>query len=137
MIMTLTERIQVIPRKKLVNDTGWFLKTMTGSENDLPSAFGECYVSSGLPGKSRAGHYHNLATEWFTLLEGRCELKLVDIDTGEKTTIQLDADKPETIVVPPRVAHLFDNNGSITFILSVYSSERFDPSDTILFNFAQ
>jgi len=135
--MKLSERIQIIPRKKLVNDTGWFLKTMTGSENDLPATFGECYVSSGLPGQSRAGHYHGLATEWFTLLEGTCILKLVDIETGEKTSISLDADKPETIVVPPRIAHLFENNGANTFILSVYSSERFDPSDTILFNFAQ
>jgi dTDP-4-dehydrorhamnose 3,5-epimerase-like enzyme len=135
--MELSKRIQIISRKKLVNNTGWFLKTMTGSEENLPATFGECYVSSGLPGQSRAGHYHNLATEWFTLLEGTCILTLVDIETGERKAIQMDADQPETIVVPPKIAHLFANNGSRTFILSVYSSERFDPADTILFNFAQ
>lgn len=133
--MDLSERIQIITRKKLVNETGWFLKTMTGSEEHLPATFGECYVSSGLPGQWRASHYHNLATEWFTLLEGKCILKLIDVKTGEKKSIQLDADHPETIVVPPGIAHLFHNNGDRTFILSVYSSERFDPSDTILFEF--
>lgn len=132
--MALADRIQVIPRKKLTNDTGWFLKTMTGFESNLPSAFGECYVSSGQPGKSRAGHYHDLATEWFTLLEGSCELILVDIDTGEKLKLNMDSDQPDTIVVPPRIAHLFVNTGSINFILSVYSSERFDPSDTTIFD---
>ena len=104
--MALKDKISIIKRKKLGDSRGWLLKVIDGKEPGLPAYTGEVYLtsSSGL-GKIRGGHYHIKATEWFTLLEGYAELRLVDIDTKEAVTISLSYEDPKTIVVPPNIAH--------------------------------
>jgi dTDP-4-dehydrorhamnose 3,5-epimerase-like enzyme len=133
--MTLAERILLIERRLLADERGWFLKTITGMESHLPARTGEVYFTSAKPGKAKGGHYHVKATEWFTLIQGECLVRLVDVNTNERVNLQLSFVRPQTLMVPPGVAHMFENMSQDDFILSAYSDELFDPADTIPYTF--
>jgi dTDP-4-dehydrorhamnose 3,5-epimerase-like enzyme len=130
-IKPLSERIEIILRKRLEDSRGWFLKVITGKENGLPAFTGEIYTVYSVDGASRGGHYHIQATEWFTLLTGTASLQLKDIITNEVITLILSADNPQTIVVPPFVAHRFDSIDQQTFLLLAYTNLMYKPEDTI------
>jgi len=108
--MSLKNKITIIERKKLGDSRGWFLKVIDGKEEGLPGYTGEIYLThaSGLD-QVRGNHYHPKATEWFTLI----------------------ADKPQTIVIPPNVAHAFVNTKEEPFLLLAYTDELYNPEDTI------
>jgi len=94
---TLFNKIQIINRKCIPDNRGWFLKVITGNEEYIQSHVGEVYLISAYSGESRGGHYHKIAIEWFTLVEGIANLVLEDIRTNEKLTITLDMNNPKTI----------------------------------------
>lgn len=130
--MALRDKITIIERKKLGDTRGWFLKVINGYEEGLPKYTGEIYLTYASElNHVRGDHYHNKATEWFTLLQGKAELKLMDMSTKEIITIQLDADEPKTVVIPPKVAHAFINTQIEPFLLLAYTDELYDPIDTI------
>jgi dTDP-4-dehydrorhamnose 3,5-epimerase-like enzyme len=122
---------KIIKRCKIVDDRGFFLKTMTGIEPDLPKEFGEIYVIKGCEGKSRANHYHNAATEWFTLLQGKVRLNLKHVDTGQAASLLLTDEVAVTVQIHPRVAHSLIGVNSLDYLLMAYTDVRYDPVDTI------
>lgn len=126
-----TDLYQIIERRKITDPRGFFLKTMTGLEPDLPQQFGEIYVIKGDAGQARANHYHNLATEWFTLLQGRVRLNLRHVDTGEHASLLLDDLAPITVRINPRVAHSLMGVDQCDYVLMAYTDVRYDPADTI------
>lgn len=126
-----TELYQIIERRKIVDARGFFLKTMTGFEPDLPQQFGEIYVIKGDEGQARANHYHDLATEWFTLLHGRVRLNLRHVDTGDHASLLLDEQTPITVRINPRVAHSLMGVDHCDYILMAYTDVRHDPADTM------
>lgn len=126
-----TDLYQIIERRKIVDPRGFFLKTMTGFEPDLPQQFGEIYVIKGDGGQARANHYHNLATEWFTLLQGRVRLNLRHVETGEHASLLLDDQTPVTVRINPRVAHSLMGVEQSDYVLMAYTDVRYDPADTI------
>jgi len=130
--MALQDKITIIERTKLGDTRGWFMKVINGYEEGLPDHTGEIYLTyaSGL-NQVRGDHYHDKATEWFTLLQGDAELKLMDMDTKETILIELSAEQPKTIVIPPKVAHAFINTKEEPFLLLAYTDELYDPVDTI------
>ena len=130
--MTLKEKIEIIERKKLGDSRGWFMKVIDGKEKGIPNHTGEIYLThaSGLD-QVRGNHYHPKAKEWFILLEGKAELKLKDMDTSELYSLILDKNIPQTIVIPPNVAHAFINIQEEPFLLLAYTDELYDPKDTI------
>lgn len=132
-------KVQIIERKKLIDDRGWFLKTMHGKEERLTDRRGETYVTLATPGAYRANHYHNIANEWFTILQGKAIAIFEDIKSKERVVIEMDSDKPISIFCEPRVAHVFYNKQSNTtpFILQAYSDLIYDPADTIPFDLTQ
>lgn len=132
--MSIEQKIKIIERKKIEDSRGWFLKVINGLEENLPAHTGEVYVTCATSGEAKGGHYHPKANEWFTLITGECELKLVDVITGEKLSIFLSADKPETLFVPNHIAHIFINHIAHDFILLAYSDQLYLPEDTIMFN---
>lgn len=134
-IKPLAERIEIIPRKKIDDTRGWFLKVITGKENGLPAFTGEVYTVYSEDGASRGGHYHIQATEWFTLLQGKAKLELYDVNTNERYTIELDTDTPRTVVVPPNVAHRFDAIDKESFLIIAYTDVLYKAEDTIMINF--
>ena len=125
------ELFEIIERRKIADQRGFFLKTMTGFEPGLPQIFGEIYVIKGDQGKARANHYHNIATEWFTLLQGKVKLNLQHIDTGQSASLLLTDEAPVTVQINPRVAHSLIGVEELDYILMAYTDIRYDPVDTI------
>ncbi len=126
-----TDLYQIIERRRIVDERGFFLKTMTGFEPDLPQQFGEIYVIRGDQGKARANHYHDLATEWFTLLQGEVRLNLRHVDTGSTASLLLSEKTPGTVRVNRRVAHSLLGVKGQDYLLMAYTDVRYDAADTI------
>lgn len=132
--MGIEQKIKIIPRKKIKDTRGWFLKVITGQEEGLPAYTGEVYLTNASPNEAKGGHYHPVAKEWFTIITGSCQVKLVDVLTGEKFSLILTAEQPVTLFVPNNIAHVFVNEGDKEFILLAYSDQLYLPEDTISFN---
>jgi dTDP-4-dehydrorhamnose 3,5-epimerase-like enzyme len=129
----LNQKVRILSRRLIADDRGWFLKAITGTEQDIPSHTGEVYLTMGKPGQSKGGHYHPEALEWFTVIEGNAILKLEDIYTHERMDIEMSLDKAITVFIPNNVAHTLVNNGDTNFILLAYTDKLYDPKDTIAY----
>ena len=133
--MSLKDKIQLIERKVLIDDRGWFLKVLNGKEEHLPNHTGEIYMTMAKPGEWRANHYHPVTAELFTVFSGEAKVILEDMDTGEKLSFIMTGDTPATLFVPARIAHVFINNSTTAqMFLVVYSENLYDPTDTISHN---
>jgi len=128
----LIDKIKKYPRDVITDERGWFLKIMTGTE-EFSNNICEIYFTSAHKNQSKGSHFHNKAREWFTLIEGKAILKLEDIVTHEKLSIKLDANKPETIYIPPYIAHCIDNKIEQDYILCAYTDKKYIPSDTVAY----
>ena len=129
--MSQIEKVKVIPRRLLKDERGWFLKAITGTEENIPSHTGEVYLTMGKPGQTKGGHYHPEAVEWFTIVQGSAILKLEDMKTHERRDIPLSLDKAITVFIPNQVAHVVVNDYHEDFILLAYTDKLYDPKDTI------
>lgn len=49
--MSQINKVRIIPRRLIADDRGWFLKAITGTEEDIPSHTGEVYLTMGKPGQ--------------------------------------------------------------------------------------
>ena len=132
--MSQIEKVRIIPRRLITDDRGWFLKAITGTEEDIPSHTGEVYLTMGKPGQAKGGHYHPEAVEWFTIIEGSAILKLEDMETHERMDIEMPFEKAQTVFIPNNVAHIVVNNSDKNFILLAYTDKLYDPSDTITYH---
>jgi len=132
--MSQIEKVQIINRRLIADDRGWFLKAITGTEEDIPNHTGEVYLTMGKPGQAKGGHYHPEAVEWFTVIHGNAVLKLEDMETHERRDIEMSLDKAITVFVPNNVAHIVENNGDSDFILLAYTDKLYDPKDTIAYS---
>lgn len=129
--MSQIEKVKIINRRLIADDRGWFLKAITGTEENIPPHTGEVYLTMGKPGQSKGGHYHPEAIEWFTIIEGTAILKLEDMETHERIDIEMPFDKAQTVFIPNNVAHVVINNSDKNFILLAYTDKLYDPTDTI------
>ena len=133
--MSQIDKVKIIPRRLIADDRGWFLKAITGTEEDIPSHTGEVYLTMGKPGQAKGGHYHPEAVEWFTIIAGSAILKLEDMETHERREIKMPFEKAQTVFIPNGVAHIVVNNSDKDFILLAYTDKLYDPADTIKFDF--
>ena len=122
--MSQIDKVKIIHRRLIKDNRGWFLKTLTGLEDSIPSHTGEVYVTMAKPGQAKGGHYHPLAVEWFTIIAGEGNLKLEDVVTHERMEISMSLEKAITVFIPNGVAHIVENN----------TDKLYDPADTIPFN---
>ena len=129
--MSQIDKVRIIPRRLISDDRGWFLKAITGVEEDIPSHTGEVYLTMGKRGQAKGGHYHPEAVEWFTVIEGEAILKLEDMETHERRDIEMSLEKAMTVFIPNNVAHIVVNNADGDFILLAYTDKLYDPKDTI------
>ncbi len=129
--MSQIDKVRIIPRRLISDDRGWFLKAITGMEENIPSHTGEVYLTMGKRGQAKGGHYHPEAVEWFTLIEGEAILKLEDMETHEQREITMSLEKAITVFIPNNVAHIVVNNADKDFILLAYTDKLYDPKDTI------
>lgn len=133
--MSQIDKVRIIPRRLIADERGWFLKAITGTEEDIPSHTGEVYLTMGKPGQAKGGHYHPEAVEWFTIIEGSAILKLEDMETHERREIEMPFEEAQTVFIPNNVAHIVVNNSDKDFILLAYTDKLYDPADTISFKF--
>lgn len=132
--MAQINHVTIINRKLIKDDRGWFLKVITGTEAEIPSHTGEVYLTMGKPGQAKGGHYHPVAVEWFTLIQGSAILKLEDVESHEKREIEMSLEKAITVFIPNNVAHVVVNNSNDKdFILLAYTDKLYDPKDTIAY----
>ena len=131
--MSQIDKVRIIPRRLIADDRGWFLKAITGTEEDIPSHTGEVYLTMGKPGQAKGGHYHPEAVEWCTIIEGSAILKLEDMETHERRDIEMPFEKAQTVFIPNNVAHIVVNNSDKDFILLAYTDKLYDPADTIAY----
>ena len=131
--MSQIDKVRIIPRRLIADDRGWFLKAITGKEEDIPSHTGEVYLTMGKPGQAMGGHYHPEAVEWVTIIEGCAILKLEDMETHERRDIEMPFEKAQTVFIPNGVAHIVVNNSDKNFILLAYTDKLYDPADTITY----
>lgn len=131
--MAQIEKVHIIKRKLIVDDRGWFLKVLSGTEECIPSHTGEVYLTMGKPRQAKGGHYHPEAIEWFTIIEGSAILKLEDMETHERLDIEMSLEKAITVFIPNNVAHVVVNNSDKDFILLAYTDKLYDPADTIAY----
>lgn len=129
--MSQIDKVKIIPRRLIADERGWFLKAITGTEEDIPSHTGEVYLTMGKPGQAKGGHYHPEAIEWFTIIEGSAILRLEDMETHERMDIEMPFEKAQTVFIPNNVAHIVVNNSDKDFILLAYTDKLYDPADTI------
>ena len=129
--MSKLDSVHIINRRLIVDDRGWFLKAITGTEEGIPNHTGEVYLTMGKPGQAKGGHFHPEAVEWFTIIQGSAVLKLEDMETHERRDIEMSLDKAITVFIPNNVAHIVVNNGNEDFILLAYTDKLYDPKDTI------
>ena len=132
--MSQIDKVRIIPRRLIADDRGWFLKAITGTEEDIPSHTGEVYLTMGKSGQAKGGHYHPEAVEWFTIIEGSAILKLEDMETHERMDIEMPFEKAQTVFIPNNVAHIVVNNSDKDFILLAYTDKLYDPADTIAYS---
>ena len=133
--MAQIDKVHIINRRLIADDRGWFLKAITGTEENIPSHTGEVYLTMGKPGQAKGGHYHPEAVEWFTIIEGSAILKLEDMETHETREIEMSLEKAITVFIPNNVAHIVVNNSDKDFILLAYTDKLYDPADTIAHKF--
>lgn len=131
--MSKLDNVQIINRRLIVDERGWFLKAITGTEEGIPNHTGEVYLTMGKPGQAKGGHFHPEAVEWFTIIQGSAVLKLEDMETYERRDIEMSLDKAITVFIPNNVAHVVVNNGDSDFILLAYTDKLYDPKDTIAY----
>lgn len=131
--MTLKDRIKIIPRNLIKDDRGWFLKAITGTEDNIPKHTGEVYLTMGKPGQIKGGHYHPEAVEWFTVIKGNAVLRLEDIKSKERIEVPMSLEDAKSVYVPNNIAHDFKNIGNTDFIVLAYTDKLYDPQDTIAY----
>lgn len=131
--MAQIDKVKIIPRRLIADERGWFIKAITGTEENIPSHTGEVYLTMGKPKQSKGGHYHPEAIEWFTIIEGSATLKLEDIETHERRNIEMSLENAITVFIPNNVAHIVTNNSDKDFILLAYTDKLYDPADTIAY----
>lgn len=132
--MSRLDLIRLIPRVLHLDERGWLVKVIDGTEERLPATLGEVYVTMALPGQSRGNHYHTKTSEWFTVVVGSAEITVIDPTSGETRCHSLTADSPVTIYIPSGIGHIFTNPTGATesMILIAYADRPYDPNDTIL-----
>ena len=131
--MSNIDKVSVIQRQLIGDERGWFLKAINGKEDRIPNHTGEVYLTMGITGQIKGGHYHPKALEWFTLIRGEAILYLEDVETRQKKQVLMSFESPKTVFVPNNVAHAFKNVGDSEMIILAYTDDLYDPLDTIAY----
>ena len=78
-------------------------------------------------GHYRGGHFHERKVEHFYVICGRLRVRLVDLDTEERSEVELKGGQIVTIY--PKCAHRFEAEEDAQVI--EYTESPYDPSDDL------
>ena len=120
--------------RRLDEPRGAFMKILMREHLGESDSFGEIYMTTGLDGGVRGGHFHRRTSEWFCLLQGECNLWLQSASGAEPpVSLRLSGERPCVVFVPPEIAHAFQHVGESAFWLLAYSDTPYNPNDTDTF----
>jgi dTDP-4-dehydrorhamnose 3,5-epimerase-like enzyme len=124
--------IEVRPLRRLDDARGWFVKILQRHHLEgLP--FGEVYLSVGGPGETRANHYHERTTEWFSPVSGRGTLYVLDVAGERRESVRFDVRAPVSVRVPPGIAHALEADADSELGVLAIADVEYDPQDTDTF----
>lgn len=107
---------------------GEFIEVMRQSHFDW--GFRQSNVSRSVEGVLRGLHFHRHQADLWFLLDGRIQVGLVDIRRHEQpvsASLILSAETPQTLLIPPGVAHGFLSLSDCRLLYWV--TQEFDSSD--------
>ncbi len=131
--MTLLDQVRCIPRVAHGDPRGCLIKLMTGLEPAGDRGIVEVYVVRSVPGAVRGNHYHVKTREWFTLISGKASLYLRDPAYEKTQILELDADNPLTVEIPPGLAHALLATGARDMWMIAATDRRYDSLDVVPF----
>ena len=132
MTSSLLDLVQIVPGRRRSDDRGWLHVALGASQLPPGVRFGELYiVRSDAPGGRRGDHLHRTMDEWFSVVEGRCTLELLDPTADARRSISLDAAVPRTVRVPAGLAHCLVNEGPGPLTAVAWATGEHDPADVI------
>ena len=97
--------------------------------------FGQIYfVTFNKKGVVRGNHYHKRWREWFGVVEGKLEVIIKDIRTGETKKMILDGNDKRYIrlTVGPKIAHAFKSISSKASLVN-YDNDEWSKTDSITY----
>ncbi len=93
--------------------------------------FGQIYfVTFRKKGIVRANHYHKRIREWFGVVNGKVRVILMDVKTGERRKLILDAkdDKYIRLEIGPSIAHAFKSMTAKASVVN-YTDQEWSADD--------
>jgi dTDP-4-dehydrorhamnose 3,5-epimerase len=120
--------LQHLHSQRHPDERGWFLEILR--ETVLGDRFVQANHSHSRAGVLRGLHYHRRQADAWYVVSGRARVGLADLrTTGEPTvmTVELAADDPAVLYIPPGVAHGFLAVTDLDLIYLV--TQYYDASD--------
>jgi len=128
--MTDKIRIEELPvtddfvrQKRLIQDRGELALIEDGK---LFQHLGYFSLKKG-EGYYRGGHYHRKKVEHFYVVSGRIRVRLVDLDSGQRSQVFLE--EGQRVTIYPNCAHRFEAEEEAQVI--EYYNSIYDPEDDI------
>ncbi|MFX0196782.1 MAG: glycosyltransferase [Candidatus Hodarchaeota archaeon] len=126
--------VRILGQTRYEDTRGFVQKMLSASQCYGDPSHGEVYVTSAKPGESKGNHYHKNMGEWFTVVQGEGEIDIYDPKSDEKISIPLGVSNPQTVYVPPGLAHSILNKGEDVLICVAWAEKEHDPKDVYPFS---
>jgi dTDP-4-dehydrorhamnose 3,5-epimerase-like enzyme len=123
--------VRELRQPRHVDGRGFLQKVLTASQCGGEPPGGEVYVTAATSGQSKGHHYHLKMGEWFSVIQGRAELYLVDPRTGDTQRRSLSVDAPSVVYVPAGIAHALYNAGPDDMLCVAWAEREHDPTDVM------
>ena len=87
------------------------------------------FLATLKPGKSRGNHFHKRKTEWVIVTQGKVLVKLIDINSGKISKINLTSEQGRVLeILPNFVVRIENHTDQQAAILAIFD-EVFDLQD--------
>lgn len=108
------EGVIIKPLRRFSDARGWLVELFR--DDELPEGFSPAmsYLSVTHPGVARGPHEHAHQTDGFAFIDGAYMLYLWENrgGVGQRVEIEVGAENPVFVVVPPGVVHAYKNVGA-------------------------
>lgn len=121
--------VQITYLPKYEDARGFLVEFLSGVEvTAAHEGFGQIYLTTIMPGQVRGNHYHRTLHEYFTVMAGRIQLLLEDVEKKERMELMLDAaDRPlKRVRFGPHTAHALRNDSDTVAVVVSYATEVYN-----------
>lgn len=125
-------KIKATALKKKEDDRGILFQN---ENRDIRDKMKHFFVSVSKPKAVRGQHYHTKKTEWFLVIKGKAKIYFEDLKTKEKDEVDVNADSPQIVEVPPMIAHAIKNIGKEKMMLLAIVNEPLDEDSPDTFSY--